>query len=98
MKTIVASGFGNGDIDSSEWILGVYGMASGNEGMTADINMKSAQNDTYEVSFYWYYNRDNAISDVYNFYIQIRDIQGNSWEVISDEDLYLVIHDSEVDN
>ena len=66
--------------------------------MTADINMKSAQNDTYEVSFYWYYNRDNAISDVYNFYIQIRDIQGNSWEVISDEDLYLVIHDSEVDN
>ncbi len=98
VKTTVASGFGNGDIDSSEWILGVYGMASGNEGMTADINMKSAQNDTYEVSFYWYYNRDNAISDVYNFYIQIRDIQGNSWEVISDEDLYLVIHDSEVDN
>ena len=98
VKTTVASGFGNGDIDSSEWTLGVYGKSSGNQGMTADFNMKSAQNDTYEVSFYWYYNQDNAISDTYNFYIQIMDIQGNSWEVISEEDLYLVIHGFEIDN
>ena len=98
VKTTVASGFGNGDIDSSEWTLGVYGKSSGNQGMTADFNMKSAQNDTYEVSFYWYYNQDNAISDTYNFYIKIMDIQGNSWEVISEEDLYLVIHGFEIDN
>ena len=98
VKTIVQSAFGKSDIDSSEWTLGVYGQASGNQGLTADFNMKSSQNDTYEVSFYWYYNKDNAISDTYNFYIQIIDIQSNSWEVISDEDLYLVIHGFEIDN
>ena len=98
VKTIVQSAFGKSDIDSSEWTLGVYGQASGNQGLTADFNMKSSQNDTYEVSFYWYYNKDNAISDTYNFYIQIIDIQSNSWEVVSDEDLYLVIHGFEIDN
>ena len=98
VKTIVESALGKSDIDSSEWTLGVYGQASGNQGLTADFNMKSSQNDTYEVSFYWYYNKDNAISDTYNFYIQVVDIQSNSWEVISDEDLYLVIHGFEIDN
>lgn len=98
VKTIVQSAFGKSDIDSNQWTLGVYGQATGNQGLTADFHMKSSQNDTYEVSFYWYYNRDNAISDTYNFYIQIIDIQGNSWEVISDEDLYLVIHGYEIDN
>ena len=98
VKTIVQSAFGKTDIDSSEWMLGVYGQASGNQGLTADFNMKTSQNDTYEVSFYWYYNKDNAISDTYNFFIQIIDIQSNSWEVVSDEDLYLVIHGFEIDN
>ena len=54
VKTIVQSAFGKTDIDSSEWMLGVYGQASGNQGLTADFNMKTSQNDTYEVSFYWY--------------------------------------------
>jgi len=98
VKAIVESAFGKSDIDSSEWTLGVYGQSSGNQGLTADFNMKSSQNSTYEVSFYWYYNKDNAISDTYNFYIQIIDIQSNSWEVVSDEDLYLVIHGFEIDN
>ena len=98
VKAIVESAFGKSDIDSSEWTLGVYGQSSGNQGLTADFNMKSSQNSTYEVSFYWYYNKDNAISDTYNFYIQIIDIQDNSWEVVSDEDLYLVIHGFQIDN
>ena len=98
VKATVESAFGKADIDSSEWTLGVYGKSSGNQGLTADFNMKSSQNDTYQVSFYWYYNKDNAISDTYNFYLQIIDIQDNSWEVVSDEDLYLVIHGFEIDN
>lgn len=97
IKAIVESAFGKPDINPGEWMLGVYGL-SGNQGLTADFNMKSSQNDTYELSFYWYYNRDNAISDTYNFFIQVMDIQGNYWEVISDEELYLVIHGFEIDN
>ena len=98
IKTVVESAFGKSDIDPGEWMLGVYGLSSGNQDLTADFNMKSSQNSTYELSFYWYYNRDNAISDTYKFFIQIMDIQGNSWEVISDEELYLVIHGFEIDN
>ncbi len=98
IKTIVESAFGKPDINPGEWMLGVYGLSSGNQDLTADFNMKSSQNSTYELSFYWYYNRDNAISDTYKFFIQIRDIQGNFWEVESDEELYLVIHGFEIDN
>ena len=75
-----------------------YGESSGNQGMTADINTKSSKNGSYEVTFYWYYNRANAISDTYHFYIEATDIQGTNWQVSSSEDLYLVIHDFEVDN
>jgi hypothetical protein len=98
IKTTVESAFGKPDINPGEWMLGVYGLSPGNQGLTADFNMKLSQNSTYELSFYWYYNRDNAISDTYKFFIQIRDIQDNSWEVISDEELYLVIHGFEIDN
>ena len=98
IKAIVESAFGKPDINPGEWMLGVYGLSSGNQGLTADFNMKSSQNSTYELSFYWYYNRDNAISDTYKFFIQVMDIQGNYWEVISDEELYLVIHGFEIDN
>ncbi|HJN31434.1 MAG TPA: CARDB domain-containing protein, partial [Candidatus Poseidoniia archaeon] len=58
----------------------------------------SSKNGSYEVTFYWYYNRDNAISDTYHFYLEATDIQGNTWQITSDEDLYLVIHEFEVDN
>jgi len=98
VKTQVQSGFGSSDIDPNDWTLGVYGLSSGNQGLTADFSMKSLNNDTYEVSFYWYYNQDLAISDTYHFFIQITDIQQNKWEVESDEDLYLVIHGYEIDN
>ena len=98
VKTQTWSAFGESDIDSSMWTLGVYGESSGNQGMTADINTKSSKNGSYEVTFYWYYNRANAISDTYHFYIEATDIQGNNWQVSSSEDLYLVIHDFEVDN
>ncbi len=98
VKTQVQSAFGSSDINSNDWTLGVYGLSSGNQGLTADFNMKSIDNDTHEVSFYWYYNQDLAISDTYHFFIQITDIQGNTWEVESNEDLYLVIHGYEIDN
>ncbi len=98
VKTQTWSAFGESDIDSSMWTLGVYGESSGNEGMKADINTKSSKNGSYEVSFYWYYNKANAISDTYHFYIEATDIQGNTWQITSSEDLYLVIHDFEVDN
>ena len=98
VKTQVQSAFGVSDIDSNDWTLGVYGLSSGNQGLTADFSMKSLNNDTHEVSFYWYYNQDLAISDTYHFFIQITDIQQNKWEVESDEDLYLVIHGYEIDN
>ena len=98
VKTQVRSAFGVSDIDSNDWTLGVYGLSSGNQGLTADFSMKSLNNDTHEVSFYWYYNQDLAISDTYHFFIQITDIQQNKWEVESDEDLYLVIHGYEIDN
>lgn len=98
VKTQTWSAFGESDIDSSVWTLGVYGESSGNEGMTADINTKSNKNGSYEVTFYWYYNKANAISDTYHFYLEAIDIQGNTWQITSNEDLYLVIHDYEVDN
>ena len=71
VKTQVRSAFGVSDIDSNDWTLGVYGLSSGNQGLTADFSMKSLNNDTHEVSFYWYYNQDLAISDTYHFFIQI---------------------------
>ena len=98
VKTQVQSAFGISDINPNDWTLGVYGLSSGNQGLTADFSMKSINNDTHEVSFYWYYNQDLAISDTYHFFIQITDIQQNTWEVESDEDLYLVIHGYEIDN
>ncbi len=98
VKTQTWSAFGESDIDSSIWTLGVYGESSGNEGMMADINTKSSKNGSYEVSFYWYYNKANAISDTYHFYLEATDVQGNTWQITSNEDLYLVIHDFEVDN
>ena len=98
VKTETVSAFGESDIDSSDWALGVYGESSGNQGMLADFNTKSSKNGSYEVTFYWYYNRDNAISDTYHFYLEATDIQGNTWQITSDEDLYLVIHEFEVDD
>ena len=98
VKTQVQSAFGSSDINSNDWTLGVYGLSSGNQGLTADFIMKSMDNDTHEISFYWYYNQDLAISDTYHFFIQITDIQENTWEVESNEDLYLVIHGYEIDN
>jgi len=98
VKTQTSSAFGESDIDSSVWTLGVYGESSGNQGMLADINTKSSKNGSYEVTFYWYYNQDNAISDTYHFYLEATDIQGNTWQITSDKDLYLVIHEFEVDD
>jgi hypothetical protein len=98
VKTQTWSAFGESDIDPAMWTLGVYGESSGNQGMTADFNTKSSKNGSYEVTFYWYYNRANAISDTYHFYLESKDIQGNNWQVTSNEDLYLVIHDFTVDN
>ena len=98
VKTQTWSAFGESDIDSSVWTLGVYGESSGNQGMLADLNTKSDKNGSYEVTFYWYYNRDNAISDTYHFYLEATDIQGNIWQIASDEDLYLVIHEYTVDD
>ena len=98
VKTGTVSAFGESDIDSSVWTLGVYGESSGNQGMLADFNTKSSNNGSYEATFYWYYNRDNAISDTYHFYLEATDIQGNKWQITSDEDLYLVIHEFSVDN
>ena len=92
------SAFGESDIDSSVWTLGVYGKSSGNQGMLADLYTKSSKNGSYEVTFYWYYNQDNAISDTYHFYLEATDIQGNTWQITSDEALYLVIHEFEVDD
>ncbi len=54
VKTQVQSAFGVSDIDSNDWNLGVYVLSSGNQGLTADFSMKSLNNDTHEVSFYWY--------------------------------------------
>ena len=98
VKTQTWSAFGESDIDSSVWTLGVFGESSGNQGMLADINTKSSKNGSYEVTFFWYYNRDNAISDTYHFYLEAIDVQGNTWQITSDEDLYLVIHEFEVDD
>ena len=64
----------------------------------ATFNSKEADNGTYTVSFYWYYNDDNAISDTYHFNLHVKDIQENSWEITSEEDLYLVIHEYMVDD
>ena len=98
VKTQTSSAFGESDIDSSVWTLSVFGESSGNQGMLADLNTKSSKNGSYEVTFYWYYNQDNAISDTYHFYLEATDIQGNTWQITSDEDLYLVIHEFSVDN
>ena len=95
---MVWSAFGTSDIDPNEWTLGVVGVSSGNQGYTADFNMKSMQNGSYKASFYWYYNEAQAISDTYSFYIQAKDIQSNHWKVFSEQELYLVIHGYEIDN
>ena len=98
VKAQVWSAFGEYDIDSTAWVLGVFGESTGNQGMTADFATKSSKNGSYEVTFYWYYNKANAISDTYHFYLQVMDIQGNAWEVVSDQNLYLVIHEFDVDD
>ena len=98
VSVMVWSAFGTSDIDPDEWTLGVVGVSSGNQGYTADFNMKSMQNGSYKASFYWYYNEAQAISDTYSFYIQAKDIQSNHWKVFSEQELYLVIHGYEIDN
>ena len=98
VSVMVWSAFGTSDIDPNEWTLGVVGVSSGNQGYTADFNMKSMQNGSYKASFYWYYNEAQAISDTYSFYIQAKDIQSNHWKVFSEQELYLVIHGYEIDN
>ena len=98
VSVMVWSAFGTSDIDPDEWTLGVVGVSSGNQGYTADFNMKSMQNGSYKASFYWYYNEAQAISDKYSFYIQAKDIQSNHWKVFSEQELYLVIHGYEIDN
>jgi len=94
----VQSAFGLSDIDDNFLELGVFGDVSGNLGLMAEFNSKEADNGTYTASFYWYYNDDNAISDTYHFNLQVKDIQGNTWEIASEEDLYLVIHEYKVDD
>jgi len=94
----VQSAFGLSDIDGDFLELGVFGEVSGNLGLMATFNSKEADNGTYTVSFYWYYNDDNAISDTYHFNLHVKDIQENSWEITSEEDLYLVIHEYMVDD
>ncbi len=100
VSVMVWSAFGTSDIDSNEWTLGVVGASSGNQGYTADLvpNSISIGNDSYKVSFYWYYNEVQAISDTYSFYLQAKDIQANHWKVFSEQELYLVIHGYEIDN
>ena len=98
VSVMVWSAFGASDINPNEWTLGVVGVSSGNQGYTADFNMKSMQNGSYKASFYWYYNEAQAISDTYSFYIQAKDIQSNHWKVFSEQELYLVIHGYEIDN
>ena len=100
VSVMVWSAFGTSDIDSNEWTLGVVGTSSGNQGYTADLvpNSIVMNNTSYKVSFYWYYNDAQAISDTYSFYIQAKDIQDNHWKVFSNQDLYLVIHGYEIDN
>ena len=98
VSVMVWSAFGTSDINPNEWTLGVVGVSSGNQGYTADFNMKSMQNGSYKASFYWYYNEAQAISDTYSFYIQAKDIQSNHWKVFSEQELYLVIHGYEIDN
>jgi len=98
VQTRVESAFGLSDINEDNLILGVFGETSGNLGLIADFNAKEIDNDTYAASFYWYYNKDNAISDTYHFNLQVKDIQNNSWEISSEKDLYLVIHEYKVDN
>jgi hypothetical protein len=98
VKTRVWSAFGEYDINSTGWVLGIFGESVGNQGLTADFGEKSSMNGSYEVTFYWYYNEANAISDTYHVYLQVMDIQGNAWEVVSDQNLYLVIHEFDVDD
>ena len=99
IRAQVWSAFGESDINEDVWTLGVYGESPGNnKGLTADFNSKTNKNGSYEVSFYWYYNKANAISDTYHFYIQITDVQDNTWEIVSDDNLYLVIHEESVDD
>jgi hypothetical protein len=96
VQTQTWSTFGESDIDAMGWTLEVFSDSSGNQGMEADFDTKSSQNGSYEATFYWYYNRDGARSDAYKFVIQTTDIQGNTWEVMSDGQ-YLEIDDFEVD-
>lgn len=98
VETRVQSAFGLGDIDEDYLELGVFGETSGNLGLMGTLDKKEISNDSYVASFYWYYNEDDAISDTYHFNLQVKDIQYNSWEISSEEELYLVIHEYRVDN
>jgi len=97
VQSNVWSAFGTSDIDSTAWELQAVGQSSG-QTYLADFQNMDMTNDSYSVSFVWYYNDVQAISDTYSFYIQAKDIQGNHWTIFSEEDLYLVIHGYEIDN
>ncbi len=98
VRVNTSSAFGNTDIDGTLWTLGVIGDSSGDQGMTVKFGTKTSLDNNYEVTFYWYYNEEKAISDTYSFYLITTDIRGNQWKVVSEEDIHLVIHEFEVDN
>ena len=92
------SAFGSEDLQSETWGLEVRGTSSGTHVTVAGGMLEDSDGEALRVKWEWSYNEDEAPSDTYYLTVSCGDIQGNEWESSGDERLYLVIHQSDIDN
>ena len=92
------SAFGSDDLQPGAWGLEVRGTSSGTHVSVPDGTLEASDGEALRVKWEWSYNEDEAPSDTYYLTVSCGDIQGNEWESSGDERLYLVVHQSVIDN
>ncbi len=92
------SAFGSEDLQSETWGLEVRGTSSGTHVTVAGGVLEDSNGESLRVKWEWAYNEDEAPSDTYYLTVSCGDIQSNEWESSGDERLYLVVHQSDIDN
>jgi hypothetical protein len=98
VKARLLSAFGSEDLQSETWGLEVRGTNSGTHVTVAGGMPEDSDGEALRVKWEWSYNEDEAPSDTYYLTVSCGDIQGNEWESSGDERLYLVVHQSDIDN
>nr|AIF06126.1 hypothetical protein [uncultured marine group II/III euryarchaeote KM3_18_H05]AIF06392.1 hypothetical protein [uncultured marine group II/III euryarchaeote KM3_191_F05] len=92
------SAFGSEDLQLEAWGLEVRGTSSGTHVTVPEGTLEDSNDESLLVKWEWAYNEDEAPSDTYYLTVSCGDIQDNEWESSGDERLYLVVHQSDIDN